>query len=282
MVAAFALSAVLGQSTSVSAPPRAILESVEAAAAVAAPFFTGQDYIGFGPGLPALLGGYVRHDDILAWPLKFPTDHYTHMFVGAQKGSFPFSVQVEDASGKVIQGTPKPARTHDISFQPEAKKEYLLIIKPEGAATHRYSQIAAIVSSIGRGIEYKPSHFVTTAKRLIQQSQPLLRGTGYVASMNLFAVPLSPGMSSGPAAQEAGRTQTKNTMVVVSDGKAGSFKSTLRTPDGALAGSSRKVGQAQALKITVGANANGHPGAPLHLTNTSKAPSLFMGGIVNR
>lgn len=259
-----------------------LLQAVDSAAALASSSASPQDYVGFNPGEPALVGGRVKSDDSLAWPVKYPTDHYAQMYFGAQKGSFNFNVIVEDSEGKQVFKSGKPARTQSVSFQPKANIEYIVIIEPIKGSKAQSAQIAGILAVVGRGIVLKPSAFSAGARRLVRESAPLLKGSGFVQSMNLFAVPLLPGTSAGAQAREAGRTQTKNTMAVVSDGRAKSFTAVLRTPDGALAGSSRNVGAAKALKITVEANANGHPGAPLHLTNTSKSTSVFFGAIVNR
>lgn len=258
-----------------------ILEAVTSACAVLEPVTKGQDHVGFVSGSPALVGGNLASDDSLAWPIKFPTNHHAHMVFGAQKNAFAYQVVIEDAQGKELYRTEKADVSHEVSFQPEANKDYILAIVPQASAA-RSIQVVGILATIGNGDVYKPSQFLTATKKLIQQTKPMLKGSGFVDGMNLFAVPLKAGASFGPEAQEAGRTQTKTTMVVVSSGKPSGFLATLRTPDGALAGNSRTVGQAKALKITVNANANGHMGAPLHLKSTGKSPALFMGGIIGR
>lgn len=282
MLGSLSVLATLALQAGNSSSSQELLQAVDSAAALAATGSSPQDYVGFNPGEPALVGGRVKSDDTLAWPIKYPTDHYAQMYFGAQKGSFAFNVIIEDSTGKQVFKSASPARTQSVSFQPKPNTEYIVVVEPSKGAKSQYSQIAGILAVVGRGIVVKPSAFSAGARKLIKESSSLLKGAGFVDSMNLFAVPLLPGTSAGAQAREAGRTQTKNTIVVVSDGRPKTFNAVLRTPDGALAGSSKNLGSAKTLKITVEANANGHPGAPLHLTNTSKSTSLFFGGIINK
>lgn len=282
MLGSLSVLATLALQAGNSSSSQELFQAVDSAAALAATGSSPQDYVGFNPGEPALVGGRVKSDDTLAWPIKYPTDHYAQMYFGAQKGSFAFNVFIEDSTGKQVFKSASPARTQSVSFQPKPNTEYIVVVEPSKGAKSQYSQIAGILAVVGRGIVVKPSAFSAGARKLTRESSSLLMGAGFVDSMNLFAVPLLPGTSAGAQAREAGRTQTKNTMVVVSDGRAKTFNAVLRTPDGALAGASKNLGSAKTLKITVEANANGHPGAPLHLTNTSKSTSLFFGGIINK
>ena len=279
MLSTITLLAALAPQASPTANSQQFIEAVRSASALAAPDFTGQDYIGFNPGAPAMVGGLVQTDDTLAWQVSYPTDHMAQMYFGAQKNAFPFVVIIEDNEGSEVYRSAKNGMTQEVSFQPKPNEQYIVVVQPEITGPTRTAQVVGILGIVGRGMEFKPSQFVSTAQKLVREARPSISGSGFVDGMNCFAVPLMAGTAAGFDAQEAGRTQLRNTMVVVNDGRASSFKAELRTPDEALVGSSRRQGLAQALRITVDVNATGHHGALLHLTNTSKSHSLFMGAI---
>jgi hypothetical protein len=282
-LSAIVLASSIGASSLQTIGTAAIVEAVDAAVAAAKPDFA-NDPLAFAPGEPALIGGYVRQGDILAWPLQYSTDHFMILHFAAQKKSAPFTVTIEDSEGEAVFTSEAAATSQFATFQPEPNEQYLVIVEARKSSTVKGFQVAGIVSQLARGMDFTPANFSSVVRRLIQAVKPDVDAVGYgfVQGTNLFAVPLMPGTSAGPEASEAGRTMPMHTNYVVSDGRASAFKTSLRNPDNTVAGTGARQSIAQVVQVAgEDAFADNHPGCVLRIENTSESNSLFMGGILS-